>query len=74
LVAMISITNTLAQSALIVQAAISIFGAIIMFIPSETYYIPPQTTKDRPVLPVDQTVATKNNPKLRQRKSQMLHF
>jgi len=72
--AMISITNTLAQSALIVQAAISIFGAIVMFIPSETYVIPPKTTKDVPVLPVNKAVATQNNTKLRQRKSQMLHF
>lgn len=68
------VDNTLVYSTILVQTAISLFGAIILFIPSETYIAPPPALEqeEQPVLPVDSTV--KENPQLRQRKSQMLHF
>lgn len=71
------VTNTLARSAIIVQGAISLFGTIILFIPSETYVKPPAISPPQPILPVVQKIDSR----LRNRKSQnppskskMLHF
>lgn len=66
------VTNTLARSAIIIQGAISLFGTIILFIPSKTY-VKPIISPPQPVLPIVQ----KKDGGLRNRKihkSKMLHF
>lgn len=65
----------LAHTALMIQAAISAFGTLVLFLPSEKYIQPPPpaapTVEQSPILP---TVSTLEVQKLRQRKSKILKF
>lgn len=70
------VTNTLARSAILVQGAISLFGTIILFIPSETYVKPPAIAPPSPILPVQKMDARLRNRKSHTlaAKSKILHF
>lgn len=51
--ALTTVTNSLARSAVLVQAAISLFGAVILFVPSAKYVRPVSPSLEKePVLPV----------------------
>jgi glucose-6-phosphate-specific signal transduction histidine kinase len=70
------VTNTLARSAILVQGAISLFGTIILFIPSETYVKPPAIATPSPILPVQKIDARLRHRKFHTlaSKSKILHF